>query len=125
MADILHDFTIAASPEPIFEAISTPQGLDAWWTLHCEIRGADYALDFGPGYHWRAQVAHCRAPLHIGWTFMVADEDWTGTDLSFALEPTEQGTAVRFAHTGWLEANAHYRISSYCWAMYLRLLKRF
>lgn len=32
---------------------------------------------------------------------------------------------VLFYHTGWKEANAHYRISAFCWAMYLRLLKRY
>jgi hypothetical protein len=31
---------------------------------------------------------------------------------------------VRFHHTGWPQSNDHYRISCYCWAMYLRLLKR-
>jgi hypothetical protein len=40
------------------------------------------------------------------------------------LTPTKEGTQVRFAHTGWPEANEHYRISCYCWAMYLRVLKR-
>jgi hypothetical protein len=29
-----------------------------------------------------------------------------------------------FAHRGWPEANDHYRTSSFCWAMYLRLMKR-
>lgn len=31
---------------------------------------------------------------------------------------------MQFWHRGWLEANVHYRTSSFCWAMYLRLLKR-
>jgi hypothetical protein len=33
-------------------------------------------------------------------------------------------TAVNFYHTGWPQKNEHYKISSYCWAMYLRILKR-
>jgi hypothetical protein len=31
---------------------------------------------------------------------------------------------VRFHHLGWPEANEHYRISCFCWAMYLRIMKR-
>ncbi len=43
------------------------------------------------------------------------------------LEHEQRGevTQVRFEHTGWPVANDHYRISNYCWAMYLRLLKRY
>ena len=32
---------------------------------------------------------------------------------------------VRFSHSGWRSENEHYRLSSYCWAMYLRLMRRF
>jgi len=34
-------------------------------------------------------------------------------------------TQVHFHHTGWPDADDHYRVSCYCWAMYLRLLKRY
>jgi uncharacterized protein YndB with AHSA1/START domain len=33
MADIVHDFPIRATPKRVFDAVSTPVGLDAWWTL--------------------------------------------------------------------------------------------
>lgn len=32
---------------------------------------------------------------------------------------------VRFYHTGWPTENAHWRISCYCWAMYLRVMRRY
>jgi uncharacterized protein YndB with AHSA1/START domain len=32
MADILHHFPIKGSAQQVFEAISTSQGLDSWWT---------------------------------------------------------------------------------------------
>ena len=28
-------------------------------------------------------------------------------------------------HLGWPEANAHYRTSCHCWALYLRVLRRY
>jgi len=34
-------------------------------------------------------------------------------------------TEVHFYHKGWPQNNEHYRISCYCWAMYLRILKRY
>ena len=54
-----------------------------------------------------------------------ADEDWTGTLVGFSLEEEGGGTKVSFSHRGWPGPNAHFRRSSYCWAMYLRVLKRF
>lgn len=32
MPDIFHDFWIKAPSARVFDAISTPQGLDQWWT---------------------------------------------------------------------------------------------
>ena len=54
-----------------------------------------------------------------------ADSDWTGTTVAVSLAELDGGTQVRFAHRGWRDQNAHYRTSSFCWAMYLRVLKRF
>jgi hypothetical protein len=33
MADILHDFFIAADTPTVFAGCATPAGLDTWWTL--------------------------------------------------------------------------------------------
>ena len=38
--------------------------------------------------------------------------------------PMADSTQLRFAHLGWPQVNEHYRVSSFCWAMYLRLLRR-
>ncbi len=51
-------------------------------------------------------------------------EDWLGTRVGFALTAEGDATTVRFHHTGWPQANAHYRHSSYCWAMYVRIMGR-
>ncbi len=42
------------------------------------------------------------------------------------LEPEGGGarTRVQFRHNGWPHVNEHFRVSSYCWALYLRLLRR-
>jgi hypothetical protein len=57
-------------------------------------------------------------------TLTRSDEDWNGSRVSMDLEPTKDGTHVRFAYQAWPDANDHYHASSYCWAMYLRLMKR-
>lgn len=54
-----------------------------------------------------------------------SDKDWHGTRVGFVLDAKDGVTQVRFAHTGSPEANDHYRGSCFCWALYLRLLKRY
>ncbi|MBK8405323.1 MAG: SRPBCC domain-containing protein [Saprospiraceae bacterium] len=57
-------------------------------------------------------------------TMQTSDQDWDGSKVGFRLTDKNNVTEIQFYHTGWKEANEHYRISNYCWAMYLRLLKR-
>jgi uncharacterized protein YndB with AHSA1/START domain len=127
MSDILHDFPISAPVSQVFDAVSTPSGLDRWWTLTSagEARADSvFRLGFGPEYDWRAQVSRCEKDRAFELEITSASPDWVGTRVSFDLQPTESGTQVRFAHRGWPDESDHYRTSSFCWAMYLRLLSR-
>jgi uncharacterized protein YndB with AHSA1/START domain len=128
MPQILHDLPIGATRERVFEAIATPAGLDRWWTLRSEgvpEVGAEYEFFFSAGYDWRGRVVRAEAATLIEWEITRADADWTGTRVSLTLSERPDGvTWVRFAHAGWREENEHFRVSSNCWAQYLRLLRR-
>jgi hypothetical protein len=54
-----------------------------------------------------------------------ADADWTGSRVGVRLESHGDVTRVQFRHVGWPENNAHYRTSCHCWALYLRVLRRY
>jgi hypothetical protein len=128
MADIYQDFPIKAAPERVYEGISTPAGLDAWWTKRSAgkaLEGAEYELWFGPEYDWRAQVTRAAAAAEFELQLTRADPDWVGTRVGFHLERAGDATQVRFYHTGWPTPNEHWRISCHCWAMYLRILRRY
>jgi uncharacterized protein YndB with AHSA1/START domain len=128
MADIYHQFIIRSRPEKVFEAISRSKGLDSWWTkTSSENPEADgiYTLYFSPGYQWKARVSKFKPDSLFELQLTEADEDWTGTRVGFLLSKKNDSTAVDFYHTDWPTLNDHYKISSYCWAMYLRLLKRY
>jgi uncharacterized protein YndB with AHSA1/START domain len=128
MADILQDLPVRAPAQQVFDAISTPQGLDAWWTKTAAGKpepGEEFDLGFGPEYQWRAAVTRCVPGSEFELQLTTADEDWLGTRVGFSLTPADGKTLLKFRHTGWPEANEHYRISCHCWAMYLRILRRF
>ena len=125
---IEQEFPIKAAPERVFAAISSSAGLDAWWTLTsaCEpAPGATYALGFGPEYQWVAIASVFDPSRAFELTMTTSDDDWRGSRVRFDLSPTPLGTSVRFTHAGWPEAHAHYRTSAHCWALYLRLLRRY
>jgi uncharacterized protein YndB with AHSA1/START domain len=128
MADIVHDFVISAPPNRVFQAMATSSGLEAWWTLSSAgdpVPGGLYRLNFGPGHDWEAIARHVVPDKELEWELTRADADWIGTRVGFSLAPGRGVTQVAFRHTGWRDANDHFRSSSFCWAMYLRLLRRY
>ena len=129
MPDIFHMFPIDASADKVFQGISTASGLDNWWTKNSEAtptQGATYTLDFGPPYLWQAIVTKFNDNKEFELQMTDADADWLNTKIGFLLNDKENNvTEVNFYHIGWPTNNEHYKISCYCWAMYLRILKRY
>jgi uncharacterized protein YndB with AHSA1/START domain len=127
MPDIFHDFSIKVAPARVFEAVTTPKGLDIWWTKTSSGRpalGEGYTLKFGPSYDWRAKVTKCVADSEFEFWMFHTHKDWEGTRVGFLLRG-DKTTNVSFYHTGWSMPNDHWRVSCFCWAMYLRILRRF
>jgi len=128
MADIIQEFTVKAVPALVMEMFTTPEGLDRWWTKRssgvAEL-DAEFTLYFGPEYDWRAEVTQYVPEREFELQLTKAHEDWMGTRVGCTLTAEGHGaTRVLFYHKGWPSENQHWRISCYCWAMYLRLLRR-
>ena len=103
MPDILLDLPIKALPGRVFETVSTPDGLDRWWTLRstgeAEV-GREYRLYLGPEHDWRARVTRCVVASEFELELIRADDAGTGTRIGFELEPRDASTWVRFRHRG-------------------------
>ena len=128
MPDVVHDFPIFVPLDRVFRAVSDPEELDQWWTDRSTGTpgpGHEYTLDFGPEYHWRAEVTTYEPRSRFELRVFDANPDWDDTRVGFELSAIDGGTHVRFHHSGWPTDNPHYRTSCYCWAMYLRVLKRY
>jgi len=127
MADIYHTFIINSSLAEVFNGISTPKGLNIWWTKKSEgkpIVGTTYKLNFGEQYQWEAIVTKSKLNELFELQMTKADEEWTKTKIGFLLTAKKNFTEVSFYHKGWQNKSENYKFSSYCWAMYLRILKR-
>jgi uncharacterized protein YndB with AHSA1/START domain len=126
--DIKHDVTVGAEPARVFDAVTVPALLDSWWSLGCSgepVQGGGYVFDFGGGCVWRARVAELVRDSFVEYRMTEAADDWMGTSLKFVIEPANGMTLLRFSHEGWEAQSDHFRRTSFCWALYLRLLRRF
>jgi uncharacterized protein YndB with AHSA1/START domain len=129
MADIIHEFTIRTGPPRVFHAMATPQGLTHWWTQSSTGKaeaGAEYQLHFGRDYAWRGRVTRYEPDAAFELEMTEAHPDWLNTRVGCELRPEgRESTRVIFYHSGWPAANQHWRVSCYCWAMYLRVMRRY
>ena len=97
MADILHRLSIGASPARVQELLATPAGIERWWTGHTVAADAG-TLRFAFGGPAPAAVVEVteNTPGQVVWRVVEGPPDWVGTDITFTLRPTGEGTTLLF-----------------------------
>src|SRR3954466_14261539 len=101
MAAIFHNFPINAPLEIVFNSVSTPKGLDIWWSKSSKGIPAPeevYDLYFGNGYFWVAVVSKYVPNKEFELTMTKADGDWMDTKVGFSLINQNNITYVHFYH---------------------------
>ena len=93
----------AAAPDAVFDAITTPAGITAWWTpaTGSGLEGGELRFAF-PNLELLARVDRADRPSAVRWAVLECGmEDWVGTTISFELAPAaEGGTRLEFRHIG-------------------------
>ena len=103
--DYEKQLTVQAPAKAVFEALTTTEGLSAWWTPTTGngLAGGELTFDFGsPGAQAVMRVDAAEPRSGVRWTSVACHvEDWVGTTLHFDLEPHADGTTgLRFRHGG-------------------------
>ncbi len=127
--DIEHELVVAAPVDQVFDHFSTPAGLDTWWTSTSAADprvGGRYTFGFDAQHQWGGVVRIFEPPFAIEWemTETAPMPDWLGARVGARLTAEGEGTRLHFYHRGWAGKTAHQRNTSFCWALYLRLLAR-
>jgi uncharacterized protein YndB with AHSA1/START domain len=127
MTDILHRIGVEhASPERVYDAITTVDGLSGWWT---EETSGDTDVDgvlqfrFGPG-GFDMKVTELDPGRHVRWNVVDGPEEWIGTNVDWDLRQEGEYTIVLFKHEGWREPVEFMHHCSTRWATYLMSLKQ-
>ncbi|MDF1799961.1 MAG: SRPBCC domain-containing protein [Planctomycetota bacterium] len=126
MPSIHHEVGVRASVSDVYAALTTDEGLAAWWTTDTTGSGAaGSTIRFrfhgqGPDF----LVTELIPGELVRWQcFGGGPEAWIGTEVSFRLRPSEGQVSVRFRHSGWAEETDFLAHCSTKWAVFLLSLK--
>lgn len=125
---IYHDLVIKATISKVFDAVSEPECLINWWPKTCKgipKENEIYNFFFTSEYDWYGKVINYKKDSSFYIKMLKSDADWNPTSFGFDLLQENNKVKVQFWHTGWLECNAHFRTTSFCWAMLLNGLKNY
>ncbi len=149
MPHIRHNLFIGASAEKIYRAITSQEGLSAWWTPNTiaeEEVNSIARFPFGNDYYKEMKIMALHSFELVKWNCIKADAEWVGTNISFTLisnnkknildtnpeilgqveqQKNEEGTMLIFEHDDWKDYTAMFAECNYTWGQFLRSLKLF
>jgi uncharacterized protein YndB with AHSA1/START domain len=126
MVDILHRVGVnTPSPDKVYEALTTIEGLAGWWTDDttgtAEVGGV-VQFRFPPG-GFDMEVVEQRPNESVEWKVVDGPEEWIGTTVNWQLRQDGDYTIVMFKHQDWKEPVEFMHHCSTKWATYLMSLK--
>jgi uncharacterized protein YndB with AHSA1/START domain len=130
-ADLVLAVEVSASPDALYDAITTSDGLAGFWTKDSEAEpsvGSVARFGFGPEAVLRMRVDELVPGKRIRWTCLGDFPNWQQTAVTWDLRRDGVGpTTVVFRHGKWSpdlaeDYNAH---SNYTWATILTALKAY
>jgi uncharacterized protein YndB with AHSA1/START domain len=133
MVDIIHRIGISASPEKVYKALSTIQGLAHWWTQNVEGNGqigGEISFTFlekdGEIKGKMVMEVILLAPLsEVQWRCKEGPDEWIGTEITFQLSQADNQTIIIFGHRNWSKAVEFTAHCSMKWAVFLLSLREY
>jgi uncharacterized protein YndB with AHSA1/START domain len=129
--DITHVVTIHASPERVYAAVTTAEGIRNWWTREVQLDsriGGTGEFRFNQGRTvTQVRVDEAELPVRVRWStiFSNAPGGWSGSTIAFDLRREGGDTVLSFTHRGFREADERFLRVSAGWAYYLTCLQRY
>lgn len=127
MAEIIHRIGTRAAAAKVYQALTTVQGLSAWWTQETSgdaLKGSTLRFRFRGGGPDMKVVALRKNQL-VRWKCLSGPDEWIGTELEFKLKREGQETILLFAHKHWSKPTEFMAHCSTKWAYFLLSLKAY
>jgi uncharacterized protein YndB with AHSA1/START domain len=126
MADILHRVGIKADVEKVYGALTTREGLAAWWTSDTRWDGRPGSaihFQFGEMGFFDMKVLASEPGKRLRWQVVDGPPEWIGTEVDWDLRQEGDHAIVLFRHRGWKEPVEFMHHCSTKWATFLLSLK--
>ena len=127
MVDILHRVGVKTpTPEKVYEALTTVEGLAAWWTVDTKGSGEPggaLRFRFPPVGGFDMEVVEAKPGERVLWRVVDGPEEWIGTTIDWELRQSGEYTIVLFKHQGWKEPVEFMHHCSTKWGSFLMSLK--
>jgi uncharacterized protein YndB with AHSA1/START domain len=108
---------IAAPPEAVFEALTDPRQLEAWWGADDEYRTHDWKIELRVGGQWsvrttgpsgremtvKGEYLQVERPHLLQLTWLASWDDFRPTFVRFEIEPAPAGTRLTMRHSGFAD----------------------
>src|SRR5437899_1155985 len=124
MADILHRVGIKSSLDKVYKALTTREGLAAWWTNNTQGEstvGGVLQFRFGAG-GFDLKVLELHPAKRVLLQVVDGPKEWIGTKISWELKQEGDYSIVLFKHEGWNEPVEFMHHCSTKWAIFLMSL---
>ena len=126
MVDILHKVGIkSSSPDDVYQALTTLEGLSAWWTGNTQGEGnvgGVLLFRFGNG-GFDMRVLELDPGKRVLGQVVDGPQEWIGTKVDWELRQEGDWTIVLFKHGGWKEPVEFMHHCSTKWGVFLLSLK--
>lgn len=127
MLDILHRIGATTTPDRVYAALTTLDGLAGWWTIDTTgdpTPDGTIAFRFGQAGGFDMKVLDQRPHTRVEWEVTDGPDEWIGTRVSFDLTQHDDSTIVLFKHQGWRQPGEFMAHCSTKWATFLLSLKQ-
>ena len=128
--DILHRVGIKSSPDEVYKALTTREGLAAWWTNDTQAEstvGGALKFRFSAGGTeiggFDMKILELQPAKRVLWQVVDGPQEWIGTRISFDLKQAGDHAIVLFKHQDWREPVEFMHHCSTKWAIFLMSLK--
>jgi len=125
--ELRHQIPVNATPDKVYAALVTQNGLKGWWTADAKAddrQGGKAEFGFERrGMVFRMNIEKLDPGKQVIWICHGDHPEWNGTTLTWNIERDETATMLRFRHSGWKSASDFCAICNSSWGELMYRLK--
>ena len=126
MAEIHHELKVKAEPSAVFAALTSEDGLKAWYSADAKVEGSGWRIEHADHPTFAFEVTESTAPAKVVWKCTEGPNDSVGTTVTYTVSDAGDGrTLVELAHTEWPGTHGNYRKCNTFWGVLMHHLRQY